>query len=269
MNNTNPPAFVRPAEVSLRDLAKRIRPRLRKDATNAMEIGEDMEQVFARVTGRARKDFLMKEFGISERQAWRYLRAHRARDRIRENPSDNLTEGDSLSPSLASAMHALEEDQSQEEVAPKAGSKADLPFSAPATPIREPGSDESYQELLAKRQEVLCNRCKRLKSPGCDACRVRWFRLDNPTPKADQPPVDRPKPAKVQTHEPKNGQPVFDWQDWNGHFGAVVRGIDRLATVGNVPNVRPDLEALRLRAGELLAEFKRVSEAILKQKPPE
>ena len=33
--------------------------------------------------------------------------------------------------------------------------------------------------------------------------------------------------------------------------------------------VRPDLEALRLKAGELLAEFKRVSELILKTKPPE
>ncbi len=257
----DPPAIVKEAEEQfiLRQLAKRIRPKLRKEANNCMEVGEDMERIFGMVTGRARQAFLTKEFGITERQAWKYLRAWRGRDRIRENPSEHEDMDAGLPASLAAAMRLLEE----EEVT----SNGDVPFKLPdkpKEPPREPGSDEGYQQMKAAIQGALCDNCKR-KGISCDKCRAAVYKIEHP----NETPAEPDKPKEPRKPPSDNGSAKFDWIAWNKNFGFVVRGIDRLAVVADIPNVHPKLENLRLKAGELLAEFKTVSEEILKQKAPQ
>ncbi len=274
----NPPAIVKTAEAfSLRQLAKRIRPKLRKEANNCMEVGEDMERVFGMVTGRARQDFLKKEFGISERQAWKYLKAWRGRDRIRENPSEQEDMENGLPASLAAAMRLLDEDDAPKEVAPsgstpfQANGHATKPAEKAPEPAqeREPGEDEDYAKALREKiWKALCETCRRrgggepLRS--CQKCCDKKERI-MAGEEVKPGKITRPLQPKGPTET--NGEVICD-------FGLVGKKVESLvgylsgALIRMGADVSPESHPVWRMLRESLKHFTGIYEAKTKQKAP-
>jgi hypothetical protein len=263
-----PPAIIRKAEESLNSLREKARElfpiylRHRKQyAAHGLTLGDILLGIKEKTPKGQFKAWVEENLGCDYRHANRLVRAARkAKETVGAAPTED---------SLENNLKILCEDAPDEDGLPFSNATAPAPYSnTTQAPSREPGQDDEYQQREAKKQEVLCPRCKRLKAPACDQCRVKWFNLDNAKPKADQTPAAAALPKPPPKKPTENGQPLFLWNDWKNGFGVVVRGIDQLATITGTMIVSPKLEGLRRKAEELRKEFVQVAEEMTKQKAP-
>jgi hypothetical protein len=79
------------------------------------------------------------------------------------------------------------------------------------TPTREPGEDD----MGARIEAILCERCRRIGVPSCNRCRVKAYKIQNNLKL--QP--DKPRPPK----RPPNGMPLYDWIEFNSTYAKLVR----------------------------------------------
>ncbi len=264
-NEIDPPAIVRSADESVQDITEQILDahghgtRITGEGmAQFRKVGERLLKLKAKLPHGQFKAWVEKKFPFSYRQAAKYARLAREWDNLPKVNCDSLL-------TIDKALQYLVEDAPPGELA----ADGTVPFSpgatngtaAPETP-REPGSDEGYQEILVKKQKVLCNRCRRLKTPACDRCRVKWFNLDNPKPN-EPATTTQAKPKK----DPNNGKPMFDWE---GYRHDLTKFNKRINLFGHAYQCLETgvLEKARDKLLEAHDEFRKAYEQVTKQKVP-